>query len=104
MCVSIFCSYGGIRLDVVLSVSLGSTGLNITVLLFIVISALANVNYLSKKPIESVRQRPASLRSAGKGAEGMWLQREIRSLKYMRISMGKCSSNQYVVHHNIKRR
>ena len=87
MCISIICTYSAIRLHGVLSISLGWTGLNITMILATYVSTLGNINCSSKSSIRMARQRPVVLHKVGKDVEGKLLQREVRCLQEIRIRM-----------------
>ena len=88
MGISIICGYAAIRLHGVLSVCLGWTGMNITIVLAAFIPALGNTNCSSRKSIKMIRQRPAVLQRAGKETERKWLEREVRCLQDLRMRMG----------------
>ena len=71
-----------------LAVSLGTTGLNITICLAIFMDVFGNINHESKIALKLITKGPAILQSMGRRDEVEWLRMEILCLQDLRIRMG----------------
>ena len=91
MCIAMFCIYGAIRLDGILSIALGLIGSNLLVFLAVLTSQLGQINHSSKGTLEAIEKRPAMLYCMGKQAESKWLRREVLGLRDLRVRKSAAS-------------
>ena len=88
ICVSITCTYGAIRFNGALAISLGWIGSSITVFLAIIVGLFGRFNHSSILALRRIRKRQAGLHLAGKEIHSRWLRREIRCLRDLRLGVG----------------
>ena len=88
MSVVLFCSYGAIRLDGILSISLGWIGVNLLMFLAIITDQYGQINRSSKMALEAISRRQVALQSADKQLEQKWLKKKALCLRDFKIRVG----------------
>lgn len=85
---SVFCTYGAIRLNGIMAISLGWIGSSCTIFLAITLNTLAEFNVQSMSALQVFRKQMAAGSSNDGETPSKWFRMKVNSLREFRVQIG----------------